>query len=43
MNRTWWWGFAFGVFGYWAFQHFSGFGTSGLGARKSAGGGAGPG
>ncbi len=27
-----------GAAGYWAVQHFTGFGTSGLGARQSAGG-----
>jgi hypothetical protein len=31
MNRTWLWGFALGVVGYWAFQHFSGMGVSGKG------------
>lgn len=29
MNRSWLWGFAFGVAGYWAFQHFTGMGNTG--------------
>lgn len=35
MNRSWMWGFVIGVAGYWAVQHFTGMGTSGLG--KSGG------
>ena len=29
MNRSWLWGFAFGVLGYWGFQHFTGMGNTG--------------
>lgn len=31
-------GFLVGAGGYWALQHVTGFGTSGLGARRSPGG-----
>lgn len=37
-----WKGALVGIAAYWVFQHFSGMGTSGLGARQSKGGGAGP-
>lgn len=29
MNRSWLWGFAFGLGAYWAFQHFTGAGNTG--------------
>ena len=32
MNRSWLWGFAFGVIGYWSLQHFTGAGVTGKGA-----------
>ena len=35
-------GLLVGVVVYWGFQHFTGMGTSGLGARKSSGGLSGP-
>ena len=37
MNSRLFW-FAAGVVGYWAFQHFTGMGTSGLGAQRHPGG-----
>jgi hypothetical protein len=37
-----WGAFLLGAAAYWGVQHFTGLGTSGLGARKSPGGLAGP-
>jgi hypothetical protein len=37
-----WKGAIVGIAAYWAFQHFSGMGTSGKGARQSGGAGSGP-
>jgi hypothetical protein len=35
MDRSWIWGFAFGVLGYWALQHFGGMGVTGKGKTAS--------
>lgn len=38
MNRSFVWGVVAGLGGYWAIQHFTGYGTSGLGAHRHPGG-----